>query len=81
MDHIKCFVAIDMASPEEDEKILSFIYQFVDSYRSSNESFHSAAVIFSSPRALTESEFEDLLWLRLNSLASLTGQNILTIKE
>ena len=71
MDHVKCFVALDMASPQEDEKILSFIYQFVDSYRSSNESFHSAAVIFYCPQAPSEPEFEDMFWLRLNSLAVL----------
>ena len=71
MDHVKCLVATDMASTEEDEEIISFIYQFVESYRSSNESFHSAAVIFSNPREPTESEFEELLWLRLNSLAVL----------
>ena len=44
------------------KRILSFIYQFVDSYRNSNESFHSAAVIFSNPKSLSESEFEDMLW-------------------
>ena len=71
MDHVKCFVATDMASTEEDEEIISFIYQFVESYRSSHESFHSAAVIFSNPREPTESEFEELLWVRLNSLAVL----------
>ena len=71
MDHVKCFVALDMASPQEDEKILSFIYQFVDSYRNSNESFHSAAVIFRNSQTLSESEFEDMLWSRLNSLAAL----------
>jgi len=68
---VECFVAFDMASPEEDEKILSFIYQFVESYRSSNESFHSAAVIFSNPQILSELQFEDMFWLRLNSLALL----------
>jgi len=71
MNHVKCFVALDMASQEEDEKILSFIYQFVDSYRSSNESFHSAAVIFGNSQILSESEFEEMFWSRLNSLATL----------
>ena len=68
MRHIMCLVAHDMASSQEDEKILSFVYQFVDSYRTSNESFHSAAVIFSSPQTPSELEFEDMLWSRLNSL-------------
>jgi FPC/CPF motif-containing protein YcgG len=70
-DHVKCMVASDMNSSGNDEQILTFIYQFVDSYRSSNESFHSAAVIFSNPKSASESEFEDMFWSRLNSLAEL----------
>lgn len=73
--HVKCFVGLDMASPEEDEELLSFIYQFVDVYRSSSETFHSAAVIFRNPQSLTENEFEDMLWLRLNSLIELDRKN------
>ena len=70
-DQVKCLVASDMRTYEDDERILTFIYQFVDSYRNSNESFHSAAVIFTNPKSTSESEFEDMLWSRLNSLAKL----------
>jgi FPC/CPF motif-containing protein YcgG len=70
-DHVKCMVAADMSNGQDDEKILSFIYQFVDSYRNSNESFHSAAVIFSNPELPSESEFETMFWSRLNSLGDL----------
>jgi FPC/CPF motif-containing protein YcgG len=68
-------VAFDMASPDEDEEVLTFIYKFVDSYRNSTETFHSAAVIFRNPQSLTEKEFEDMLWLRLNSLIELDRKN------
>lgn len=60
-----------MRTPHDDIKILSFIYQFVDSYRSSNASFHSAAVIFNQPQSTSESEFEIMLWARLNSFGVL----------
>jgi len=60
-----------MRTPGDDEQILTFIYQFVDSYRCSNESFHSAAVIFGNPKSASESEFEDMLWYRLNSFVEL----------
>jgi FPC/CPF motif-containing protein YcgG len=70
-DHVKCMVAADMSTTQEDKRILSFIYQFIDSYRNSNESFHSAAVIFNTPKSPSESEFESMLWARLNSFAEL----------
>jgi len=64
-------VAADMRTSQDDEKILFFIYRFVDSYRNSNESFHSAAIIFSNPEFPSESEFETMLWSRLNSFGDL----------
>ena len=70
-DHVKCMVAADMRTSQDDERTLSFIYQFVDSYRNSNDSFHSAAVIFNSPESPLESEFENMLWSRLNAFAEL----------
>jgi len=68
-------VAEDMRTEEHDERILTFIYEFVESYRSSSESFHSAAVIFEKPTSPSESEFEDMLWSRLNSFADMDRKN------
>jgi len=68
-------VAADMRTSEDDQCILTFIYEFVESYRSSSESFHSAAVIFNTPNSPSESEFEEMLWLRLNSFADLDRKN------
>jgi FPC/CPF motif-containing protein YcgG len=68
---IRCMVAGDMASSGDDENILNFIYEFVDSYRNSAKPFHTAAVLFQKPETLLENDFEDMLWSRLNSLALL----------
>lgn len=68
---IKCMVADHMGCPKDDGIILQFLYDFVDTYRSSTRSFHSAAVIFKGPEFNNDSEFDRLLWQRLQALASL----------
>jgi hypothetical protein len=60
-----------MACPADDFTILEFLYAFVDDYRRSRESYHSAAVIFKQPVKISEDNFDDYLWLRLNGLASM----------
>jgi FPC/CPF motif-containing protein YcgG len=74
-NHIQCMVASHMACPADDKTILQFLYSFVDMYRASEESYHSAAVIFKEPVEINETLFDTLLWQRLNSLASLDKQN------
>jgi len=73
-NHIQCLVASHMACPADDETILQYLYGFVDRYRASEESYHSAAVIFREPVEINETVFDTLLWQRLNSLASLDKQ-------
>ena len=70
-NHIHCMVAMHMACPAQDEIILQFLYSFVDKYRTSEDSYHSAAVIFKEPVAMNEKSFDSLIWQRLNSLSSL----------
>lgn len=70
-DQIKCFVADHMACPHDDEQILQFLYKFVDVYRNSEKSFHSAAIIFKGPDFTHEHAFDALLWKRLEALALL----------
>src|SRR5687768_13206568 len=73
---IQCMVADSMACPKDDAAILQFLYRFVDSYRISENSFHSAAIIFKAPQLKTDEEnFDDLLWQRLQSLTNLDGKN------
>jgi uncharacterized protein len=68
-NHIQCFVASHMGCPSHDKTILQFLYNFVDSYRASEQSYHSAAVIFKEPSAINETLFDTFLWQRLNSLS------------
>lgn len=74
-DHIRCMVAGNMACPADDRKILEFLYVFVDNYRKSESSFHSAAIIFSEQGIRSEEMFDTLLWERLNALTVLDGLN------
>jgi FPC/CPF motif-containing protein YcgG len=74
-DHIKCFVADHMACPKDDQAILQFLYDFVDEYRKSDESFYSAAVFFKDPKRLNEEIFDALLWERLQALSDLDAAN------
>jgi len=49
----------------------------VDQYRSSRESYHSAAVIFKGPANTDEETFDTLLWERLKALSTLDKANYL----
>ena len=70
-EQVQCFVAHHMACPEDDTAILQFLNAFVDRYREATTPFHSAAVVFEGPEALTEDAFEVLLWQRLQRLTDL----------
>jgi len=69
-NHIKCIVVSHMACPADDAAILQFMYNFVDTYRASKASYHSAAIIFKGPLGVDENVFDQLLWQRLNALSS-----------
>ena len=73
-NQIRCMVAHHMACPEDDQRILEFLYTFVDDYRSSKKSFQSAAIIFKEPVIQNEMMFDGLLWQRLNALSFLDKQ-------
>lgn len=74
-NHIPCLVADHMACPKDDEKILQFLYHFVDDFRKANTLLHSAAIIFKGPEKTTEEIFDALLWQRLQALAELDAAN------
>jgi len=71
----KCMVAGDMACPKDDAAILFFLYDFIDAYRSSDEIYHSAAIIFTGPQMNNEEMFDTLLWQRLQALEMLDAEN------
>ena len=68
---IKCFVADNLACPKDDESILKFLYSFIDDFRSSEELYHSATVIFKAPAVNNEEVFDEFMWRRLQSLSDM----------
>ncbi len=74
-NRIQYLVADHMACPADDKNILSFIYSFVDAYRTAKNIYDSAAVIFRGPRDSSADEFDQFLWQRLKALTTLDRQN------
>ncbi len=73
-DQVKCMVAGHMACPQHDTAILHFLYEFVDDFRKQDSLYHSAVILFHQPSELDEKMFEQLLWLRLQSLSDLDAK-------
>lgn len=72
---VKCFVAQNLACPNDDKQVLEFLYSFVDEYRSSGDLYCSAAVIFTSSVPYDEALFDSLLWKRLQCIADLDAMH------
>lgn len=70
-DSIQCLVAGHIACPNDDLKILSFLYDFIDQYRLSGKFYQSAVVIFDFQSDINEESFDSFLWQRLQSLSTL----------
>lgn len=64
-------VADSISCPKDDDRILKFIYDFVDEYRNSAKGFSSLAIIFKSPQPGTEDLFDQFMWQRLQALSIL----------
>jgi FPC/CPF motif-containing protein YcgG len=71
---IQCMVAGHMACPRDDNAILKFLYQFIDTYRSSAELYHSAVVVFEPSGIAGEEMFDALLWQRLQALSAMDAK-------
>lgn len=71
---LKCMVSEHIACPHEDHAILNFIYRFVDTYRRSDQLFHSAAVIFKNPQIWSEEMFDRFMWQRLQNLSDMDAR-------
>ena len=74
-EQIEFMVVDHMACPKDDISILNFLYSFVDIYRSSNDYYHSAAIIFKEPLIFSEEMFDQLLWKRLQALSDLDSKS------
>lgn len=71
MDNIRIMVAEHFDRSDDDKKILSFAYNFINEYRETNNGFHSLVIIFKEPVNIDEEVFEEMMWERLQSLRGL----------
>lgn len=70
----KVMVADHIGYAIDDNSILKFMYAFVDEYRSSNNAFDSAAIIFKCQQVLSEEMFDSMMWQRLQALSTLDAK-------
>ena len=68
---LSSFVGTDLSADSDDERIIAFLYNFIDDYRKSDAELRSAVVIFPSSAHLSEEDFDKLLWARLQALADI----------
>ena len=64
-------VAENIACPKDDLSVLKFIYDFIDEYRNSSNTFNSLSIIFKGPQICTEEMFDHFMWQRLQALSTL----------
>ena len=68
-DCLEIVVAFDMRSAWDDLRIHDRLIKWSQTYRDDPTGLRSIAVIFAQPTAIDETEFERLLWERLQSIA------------
>ncbi len=73
--NIQTFIAGHMACPSDNEEIIQFLYDFVDQFRSSEQFYHSAAVIFPTTEIFSEAMFDGFLWPKLQAISDLDAKN------
>jgi|TARA_R110002049_G_scaffold42257_4_gene126161 FPC/CPF motif-containing protein YcgG len=77
-DNLKVIAGHSLDSNWDDLEIHRELLEWAREYRDSTEGLRSLAVIFDGPLNLSETEFENLLWARIQSLAdkdAWLGQN------
>lgn len=74
-EQVDFFTASHLGCPADDDALLKFLYDFVDRYRRSKNSYLSAVSIFTGPETANEEMFDELMWQRLQSLADLDAKN------
>lgn len=70
-NRIRILVADHLACPKDDVRILQFLHEFVDAFRSAGDLYHSAAILFKAPQQCDEEMFDAMLWKRLQSISDL----------
>jgi uncharacterized protein len=66
---LRVIVAHSLASAWDDVRIHSELLDWARAYRANSKGLRSLAVVFDGPTELSESEFELLMWERLQSFA------------
>jgi uncharacterized protein len=70
-NQLSCIVVGNIFCTADDEKIINFLHTFIDKYRTSDNQFHSAAIIFKSPQNITEAAYEIAIWQRLQAISNI----------
>jgi FPC/CPF motif-containing protein YcgG len=70
-EQIRTLVVDHLGCPKDDQKILDFLYQFVNEFRIADNLYHSAAIIFQGPNNIDEVMFDRMMWQRLQSISDL----------
>jgi len=66
---MRFIVARDILSSWDDLRIYAALQAFAAAYREAPKLFQSFVVLFEQPARITEGQFEDALWTRVQSLA------------
>ncbi len=68
---LSVMVAGHMACPFHDLSIFNFLCGFTENYHKNSDKLNGAVIIFKEPITITEIEFENFMWSRLQSIADL----------
>lgn len=66
---MRIMVARDIRSAWDDLRIYSELLDFATDYRKDARPFQSLAIVFEGPESLSETQFEEALWARVQSLS------------
>ena len=70
---LRIFTARDLTSSWNDPEVYRELYAFAARYRADRKLFQSFAVVFEGPTNLSETDFEQHLWKRVQSLTDKDG--------
>ncbi len=72
---IKILVLEEMSPNAHNRQILDTLYQFIDNYRRTKETYQSFVVIFTKTKIQDENHFENLFWGKLQALYNLDSRS------
>ncbi len=72
---VKILVLEYMNANDHNQEILDALYQFIDNYRKTKETYQSFVVIFTKTKIQDEDHFEDLFWKKLQALYDIDSRS------